>query len=156
MEEVKKLGARNQVRPLEGGDLVRYRQLLALLVQQIRHGHDDERRRRLRIRGSVEVQFRHGPVVLTCTALDLSLGGLLLEGVLLEFVEGREVEVVNLRVGGQDFPLHAPARTVWHVAADDRPRAGLEFLELGSDDRRQIQSAFERLLIQEVERQAGG
>lgn len=122
-------------------------ELISEAAGRLQHGKENERRRFLRIPSAVEVQFRFGSTTLTCVAADLSMGGLLLDSFLFEFLEGTDIEVVNLRVEDQDFPLAVGARMVWKVSADDhQPRAGLEFLELSESAKRQIQEVFEHLL----------
>lgn len=154
VKELKKLHARHLDNQLRGADAVRHRQLLGLLAQPLRRKLDNERRRQLRIPGQLEVQFQLGPVTLTCSATDFSPGGLSLRSFLWDFIDGSHVEVINLHVTGQDHPVSVKARMVWQSVDDNEPQVGLEFVEITPDDRRQIEAAFERLLIEEVERRA--
>ena len=140
--------------PLNAEDAERHGELLAQLFKHLNRPPGAERRAFLRIPADLEARFRLGSATITCPARELSLGGLSLRGHLW-VIEDQELVLENLRVKDRDYPMAIRAKVVWKVSEeDDRPRAGLQFIDVDEQGKRQIKTVFEQLFVELLERLA--
>jgi plasmid stabilization system protein ParE len=138
----------------------RRRQLLEQLVAKLRfkpgggepsRGRWLERRRFLRVPSPLVVRFRVGDATIAAEAAEMSLGGLSLRDHLWAIPDQR-MRIDRLEVGGRHYPLRVDCRVAWRVSADSRLRAGLEFVELSDDARRQLRQIFEAIFVAYLQR----
>ena len=155
--ELRDLELKRQQARLTEPDTDRRESLLHGLIQRVTQPRPGaERRQHLRIPADLEVRFRMSGAAVTCTASELSYGGLGLRGHLW-ILQDQELLVENLRLGSSDYPMTVKARVVWKVpGADEHPRAGLLFLDVDESGRRQIRAVFERLFLAFLERLTAG
>jgi hypothetical protein len=152
--ELLALERRRQHAPLEGDDARRHQELFGTLLRRLSPSPHAERREFLRIPADLEAKFRLGQATITCPAGEISMGGLSLRGHLW-VIEEQELLLENLRVGKRDYPMAIRARVVWKVSDEDaRPRAGLQFIELDANGRRQVKAVYEQLFIELLARLA--
>jgi hypothetical protein len=157
--EIKELAAKllgleqkRQQGTLAPEEAARRQELLNELVSRLHRAPGAERRQHVRIPASIEARFRLGDAAITCGASELSYGGIGLRGHLW-IIEDQELLVENLRVGERDYPMAVRAKVVWRVSEEDRqPGAGLAFLDVDEDGRRQIGAVYERLFLVYLER----
>ncbi len=147
--ELRELERRRVAGELDDAGRLRRRESIAELLQLLGRGEADERRQHVRIPADLEVHLRIDEVTASCSAAELSQGGLGLRGELW-VEEDALVLVENLRVGARDFPMAVRARVVWKAAAS----AGLAFVDVDAQGERQLRSVFEDLFWLYVERLA--
>jgi hypothetical protein len=150
VRELKALAARERHGPLPADALEQKKSLLEQLAEQLRQ--QDDRRSEPRIPGGLEVRFQMHGTTLSCAASDLSPGGLTLQSHLWRVLEGQELVVDAVRIADADFPLSIRARMIWTPPqGDERPHAGLQFLDLDDEKRKRIESAYKRMLLSYAE-----
>jgi hypothetical protein len=148
------LEQRRQEGTLEPDRAARRQELLNELMSRLHRTPGAERRQQVRIPANLEARFRLGDAVITCNAAELSYGGIGLRGHLW-IIEEQELLVENLRVGQRDYPMTVRAKVVWKISEEDRqPGAGLAFLDVDEEGRRQIGAVFEQLFRVYLERLA--
>ena len=100
---------------------------------------------RAELRMPVTVYMIEASAELKCTAVNLSVKGLGVEGLSLGADSGRLLRV-HFCLPGQKTPIHALARMAW---ADGQGRAGLAFSELDAASRTEIQRWLRNKMLQE-------
>jgi hypothetical protein len=152
--ELLELERRRQNDALEGDEAERHSELAEELFRRLNRAPGAERRRFLRVPAELEAKFRLGQATITCGANELSMGGLSLRGHLW-VIEDQELVLENLRVGHRDYPMSIRSRVVWKISDEDqRPRAGLQFVDLDDAGKRQVQSIYENMFLSLLERLA--
>lgn len=152
--ELHSLEQKRQQGALEPQLAARRQELLDDLMVRLQRTPGSERRKHLRIPADLEARFRLGEATITCSASELSYGGIGLRNHLW-IIEEQELIVENLRVGQRDYPMAVRAKVVWKISDEDQhPGAGLAFLDTDEDGRRQIGAVFEYLFLLYLERVA--
>jgi hypothetical protein len=152
--ELHLLELKRQSAPLSESESTRRRDLLLDLMNKLQRSPGSERRQYLRIPAELEARFRMGEATITCHASELSYGGIGLKGHLW-IIEDQVLIVENLRLGNRDYPMAIRARVVWKISDEDnRPGAGLTFIDVDEEGKRQIAAVFERLFMAYLERLA--
>jgi hypothetical protein len=124
----------------------RRRELFRLLLDLLRRQNNNERRRFWRVPAPLSVRFRVGEATLEARAEEMSLGGLSIRDHLW-VIAGQRMRIESIRLRGRQYPLNIRCRVVWRVSPENRPCAGLEFLEIDRQGRAQIRAIFEALFI---------
>jgi hypothetical protein len=128
-------------------ELQRFHQLVELILASLQKQAKNERRKHLRIPADLVVRFCINEASITCNAYELSLGGIGLRGNVW-VKENQELIIENLRLGRRDYPMSVRAKIVWKNSEETKPLgAGLIFLNLNDEGKRQIRSVFEELFF---------
>lgn len=146
LEEKRRQERSGRWKRLTKAEQKRREQVIAEIADLLKQAEGPDRRRFLRIPGSLEVRFQMHAATLTCTASDLSLGGLTLQSYAWQALEDKPLTVESFRVQGEDFRVSIPSKMVWKMESDGK-RAGLQFSEVDGAAERQIHAVFEKLLL---------